>query len=189
MKLYEAINRVLKAIGEIPMTSEEEYLTADASSDIGRARDTVLGMSKIIQQEGYWFNLEKGYPMSPSPIDGTIAIGDNILAVVDTRYIVKDHKLYDVTKRTSMFTSTIKVDVIFEIPFDDLPFVVADVITREASVAFYNDVMGDTQELKVLEMNAQRGQVALQKAQFKHKRANLMKGSRLVDRTQNPRAL
>ena len=188
MKLYEGVNRMLKAIGEIPVTDDEQVLNADATSDIGMARDTLLGMSRIIQQEGYWFNTEVAYPLVPT-IDGYIAIGDDILSLYSPKYIVKDHKLYDVTKRTFLFDGPVKADVVFELPFDDLPFVAADVIVREATVSFYNDIQGDTQELRVLETNAARGQVALQKAQLKHKKANLMKNSRLLDRTQNPRAL
>ena len=188
MKLYEGINRMLKSIGEIPVTDDEQVIDADSTSDIGMARDTLLGMSRIIQQEGYWFNTELNYPLVPTT-DGYIAVGNNILAINNNKYIVKDHKLYDITKRTFLFDAPVQVDVVFETNFDDLPFVAADVIVREATVSFYNDIQGDTQEIRVLEMNAQRGQIALQKAQYKHKKANLMRGSRLVDRTQNPTAL
>jgi hypothetical protein len=179
---------MLKSIGEIPITDDEQVLTADSTSDIGMARDTLLEMSRIIQQEGYWFNTEVGYPLVPT-VDGYIAISDNILAINSPSYIIKDHKLYDIVKRTYLFDGKVTVDTVFEVPFDDLPFVVADVITREATVSFYNDIQGDTQELKVLETNAQRAQIAFQKAQYKHKKSNLIKGSRLIDRTQNPRAL
>lgn len=188
MKLYEGINKMLKSIGEMPVTDDEQVIEADSTSDIGMARDTLLDTSKIIQQQGYWFNTELQYPLVPT-IDGYIAIGDSILAVNSTKYIIKDHKLYDVSNRTFIFDSKVLIDVIFETPFDDLPFVAADYITSEATISFYNDIQGDTQELRVLESVASRRQVALQKAEYKNKRANLIRNTRLVDRTQNPKAL
>jgi len=188
MKLYEGVNKMLKAIGELPVVDDEQVLNADDVSDVGLARDTLLQMSRIVQQEGYWFNTEYNYPLVPTT-DGYIAIGDFILDVISTKYIIKDHKLYNISKHTYLFDSKINADVIFEVNFDDLPLVAADVVTREATVSFYNDIQGDSQELKVLINNAQRAQIALQKAQFKHKSSNLMKSSRLLDRTSNPKAL
>ena len=188
MDLYEGVNVLLGSIGEIPITDDTQAQEAEATSDIGLARDTLLRMSKIIQQEGYWFNEEKAYPMIPNT-DGYIAISNSILSIYHATIIVKDHKLYDTEDRTYQFEEAQELDVVFEVPFDDLPYVVADVITREATLAYYNNVLGDTQELRILEKNAQRAQVALQKAQLKHRKANLMSGSKLLNRTQNPTGL
>jgi len=38
----------------------------------------------------------------------------------------------------------------------------------------------------VLQANAQRAEVKLQQAQYKHRKANLVAGSRLTNRKQNP---
>lgn len=188
MDLYEGCNQLLGAIGEIPITDNTQAIEADATSDVGIARDTLLQMSSSIQQEGYWFNTEVGYPMVPNT-EGYIPITNNILSVYSPNLIVRDHKLYDTVARSFRFDSVQTVDVVFNTPFDDLPYVVADVIVREATKSFYNNVLGDTQELRVLETNAQRAQIALQKAQLKHKKSNLMSGSKLLNRTQNPSGL
>jgi len=185
MDLYAGCNQLLGAIGEIPITDNTQAIEADATSDVGMARDTILRMSKSIQQGGYWFNTEKAYPMVPNT-EGYIPISNSVLSIYNTTIIVKDHKLYDTEKRTFIFETTQEVDVVFEVAFDDLPYVVADVIVREASTAFYNNILGDTQELRILETNAQKAQIALQKAQLKHRKINLISGSRLVSRTQNP---
>jgi hypothetical protein len=185
MDIYEGCNQLLGAIGEIPITDNTQALEADATSDVGIARDTLLRMSKSIQQEGYWFNTEKGYPMVPNT-DGYIPISNSILSIYSSTIIVKDHKLYNTEKRTYIFEDTQEIDVVFEVQFDDLPYVVADVIVMEATTVFYNNILGDTQELRILETNAQRAQISLQKAQMKHKKANLISGSKLLNRTQNP---
>jgi len=188
MDIYEGVNVLLGAIGEIPITDNTQAIDAESTSDVGIARDTLLRMSDSIQQEGYWFNTEKNYPMVPNT-DGYIPISDNVLAVYSPEFIVKDHKLYNTATRSYKFDKTQELDVVFNVAFDDLPFVVADAVVREAASAYYNNVLGDTQELRVLQGNAERAQIALQKAQFKHKKVNLMSGSRLLNRTQNPTGL
>jgi len=185
MNLYEGVNALLNAIGEIPITNNTQAIEAEVTSDVGLARDTLLRISKALQEEGYWFNKEEDYPLVPNT-EGLIPIGDSILSIVSQEYIVKDHKLYDVAKRSFVFETTPKVTVVFNIPFDDLPNVVADTIVRESQVEFYNNIFGDTQELAILKENAQRAQVVFQKAQMKHRKPNLIKGSRLTNRTQNP---
>jgi len=185
MDLYEGVNALLNAIGEIPITDNTQAIEAEVTSDVGLARDTLLRISKALQEEGYWFNKEIEYPLVPNT-DGLIPIGSSVLSVVSQEYIVKDHKLYDVVKRSYEFDTIPKVTIVFEVAFDDLPSVVADTIVREAQVEFYNNVFGDTQELNILRQNAQRAQIQFQKAQLKHRRPNLIKGSRLVSRTQNP---
>jgi hypothetical protein len=188
MKLYEGINMLLASIGEAPITDDDQALNADALSDVGMARNTILTMNKTMQEEGWWFNKEVDYPLVPNE-NNKIPIGDNILSVVDTKYVVKDHKLWDIQNKTFDFTTTIKTTVVFLIDFDDLPNVMADVIVRESQAEFYNNVFGDTQQLQVIRQNAQRAQVALQKFQLKHKKANLISGSSIINRRQNPRGL
>jgi len=186
--LYEGVNQLLLAIGEIPITDNTQALEADSTSDVGIARETILRMSRSIQQEGYWFNTEIAYPLAPNS-DGYIPISLEILSIYSPTLIIKDHKLYDTVNRTYQFDNVQKVDVVFNISFDDLPYVAADAIVRDSVVSFYNNILGDTQELRVLETNRQRAALALQKAQYKHKKTNLMKGSRLLDRAKNPRGL
>jgi len=176
---------LLGAIGEIPITDNTQALEADPTGDVGIARDTLLDMSKSIQEQGFWFNKETQYPLVPNT-DGYIPIGDTILNIYSPILIVKDHKLYDTQKRSYIFEGTQKVDVTFLIPFDDLPHVAVDAVVREAIPVFYNNILGDTQELRILQTNAQRASIALQKAQARHRKANLIKGSRIVSRNTNP---
>ena len=185
MNLYEGVNVLLGSIGEIPITNNTAAVSAGATSDVGMARDTLLLMSRSIQEQGYWFNKEILYPLSINT-SGYIPIGPSILSVYHPTIIVKDHKLYNIEDRTYIFTEAQEVDVIFYLAFDDLPTVACDAIVREAAVEFYNNILGDTQELRILQTNAQRAQFSLQKAQAKHRKTNLLKGSRLVDRGSNP---
>ena len=185
MNLYEGVNTLLASIGEIPITDNTAANEAEATSDVGIARDTLLQMSRSIQAQGYWFNKEFDYPLVPSTED-VIAIGEAVIGINHDTYIIKDHKLYDTETRSYIFTTTQEVDITFDIAFDDLPFEATDAIVREAVVEYYNNMLGDSQELRILQTNAQRAQVALQKAQSRHRRVNLMKGSRLLDRRTNP---
>lgn len=185
MNLYEGVNTLLGAIGEIPITDNTSAMEADATSDVGMARDALLSMSRSIQEQGFWFNKEKAYPLVPNT-DGYIPIGNNILSVYSPTLIVKDHKLYNTETRSYLFEDTQDVDIIFNLQFDDLPNVAADAIVREASTEFYNNILGDTQELRILQTNAEKAQVSLQKAQAKHRKTNLIAGSRLITRSTNP---
>lgn len=188
MDLYEGINTLLNSIGEIPITDNTQAQAADATSDVGIARDTLLRVSRAIQEEGWWFNKELEYPLVPNT-GGYIAISDSILGIYDDELIIKDHKLYSTSDRSYIFESTQSIDVVFNISFDDLPFVVSNFITSKAAVQFYSNILGDTQELATLQTTAGEAAIAFQKAQLKHRKANLMSGSRLLNRTQNPTAL
>lgn len=142
-------------------------------------------MSRSVQEQGYWFNKESDYPLMPNT-DNYIPVGPSILSIYSPTLIVKDHKLYDIENRTYVFDTPQEVDIIFLVAFDDLPNVASDAIVREAAVEYYNNILGDTQELRILQTNAERAQVSLQKAQAKHRKTNLISGSRLISRTQNP---
>lgn len=185
MDLYQGVNTLLAAIGEIPITNNTEALAASSTSDVGIARDTLLMMSQSIQAGGYWFNKELGYPMVPNT-DGYIPVGNIILSIVSPTLVVKDHRLYDTESRTYIFEDVQEVDIIFNITFDDLPWHAADAIVREAAVEYYNNMLGDSQELRILSTNAQRALIALQKEQARQRKVSLISGSRLLDRRSNP---
>lgn len=185
MNLYEGVNTLLGAIGEIPITDNTSAIEADATSDVGIARDTLLSMSRTVQEQGYWFNKEIAYPLVPNT-DSYIPISESILGLYHPTLIVKDHKLYNTETRSYLFDTAQEVDIVFNIGFDDLPNVAVDAIVRAAASEFYNNILGDTQELRILQTNEEKAQVSLQKAQAKHRKTNLISGSRLISRTQNP---
>ena len=149
------------------------------------ARDTLLSMSASVQQQGYWFNKEIAYPLVPNT-DDYIPIGNSIISLYHPTLIVKDHKLYNTETRSYVFEGVQKVDILFLVAFDDLPQVAADAIVREAVVEYYNNMLGDTQELRIFQTNAERAMIALQKEQAKQRKTNLIRGNRIVSRTQNP---
>ena len=189
MDLYQGVNKLLKAIGEIPITDNTQALTALSTDDVGMARDNLLSMSKSIQTTGYWFNKETNYPLMPNS-SGYIAISDTILDIGgNAELIVKDHKLYNTTDKSFVFTEPQEVTITFYLQFDDLHPTAADAIVREATREFYNDILGDTQEAAILGLNADKAMLQLQKKQLAHRKINLMSGSRLLDRTTNPTAI
>lgn len=188
MDLYEAVNALLEAIGEIPITDNTQAIEADVTTDVGKARTAILRNSALMQEQGYWFNKELDYPMIPNT-SGYIVISASILSIYSSEVIIKDHKLYSIADRSYIFEDAQTIDVVFNVQFDDLPLVMAEYITRETAVEFYNDTFGDTQELSILQQRAQKAGILFQKAVMKHKKLNLMSGSRLLDRTTNPSAL
>ncbi len=76
--LLQAVNEMLAAVGRGPVTSTDP---AAAGTEAGKAIAIISDTSVQVQERGWWFNEEYEYPLSPSPVDGTIILPINCLKV------------------------------------------------------------------------------------------------------------
>lgn len=187
MEEFEGINFLLEAIGETPIDSSYDLSQADPTSDVGRAQSKLLSTSRTVQSRGYWFNKSTGLEFLPNT-NGVIPLPSDVLSIKGTtgNYSEKDHKVFDINDYTFQFDEAVSLDVIWYSDFDDLPYVVADYVVKLASVSFYNNVVGDTDELRKLEDEANIASVALQREDVRNKKSNLISGGRGISRTTNP---
>ena len=72
---FPAVNEILAAVGQAPVTTLDQ-----TNPDVAIAYDTLLNVSREVQSEGWTFNTEEYYPMTPDN-NGEIVIANNILQI------------------------------------------------------------------------------------------------------------
>lgn len=142
MNLRDAINEILLSLNELPLD------ISDAVEDVPIAivvdKSLTIARKKILGK-GWYFNTitmklvpnTQGYisiPLSFLSVDG----GDS-----EPDLTIRDWKLFDLKEFTFKFTETQEVVVIEDIPFDDIPFAVANYIVAIATLQAYTDIIGD----------------------------------------------
>lgn len=141
IKVLRAINEMLQSIGESPVTSLDSGLLEAAV-----AIDLLDQESERVQAIGYPFNTERNFRLSRD-IDGYIYLPEGTLKVTGTlidneEVKVRADRLYNCRSSSFTFTSSITVDLVLKLPFDDLPTVAQDYITLRAARIFQDRTIG-----------------------------------------------
>ena len=133
-----SVNSVLAAIGQSPITALDY-----TNPEISYVYRLVMEANRDVQNEGWVFNRENHYPLTPAS-DGCIYLPENILRmdvyendVYRTTDLVKrGDKLYDKLNHTFDFDpqKTIYFNIVWLWDFEDLPSVFKRYITYRASV-------------------------------------------------------
>lgn len=132
--LLDAVNVLLQMIGESPLEADEDYnevLEARiALSVINEAKREILADSWDV-------NTDKEY-IFPVSTDGKIPIPFNVLSISsqDGDLIVRSWLMYSKSKRTNYFEEAVTVNVIWDIPFNDLTHALRNYITISAARKF-----------------------------------------------------
>jgi hypothetical protein len=142
-----AVNEILGSIGQAPVTVLDQ-----TNPEVAFAFNTLMDISREVQAEGWSFNREYEYPVTPD-ISGNIIIPSNILqmdlskSAFNTAYdtVIRDGKLYDKLNHTFTWDATVtyKVDVLWMFDFDDLPQPFRDYITAKAATRAAIRLVGD----------------------------------------------
>ena len=133
-----AVNSILGAIGQSPVTS----LVFD-NPEISFIYNLLRDSNVDIQNEGWHFNTEKHVTYTPDSVTGKIVIGNDILRMDVTDGWWKSQ--YDVVKRGGFLydkydhtddwsdTTSINLDIVRLLTFEDLPMVFQRLIIARAS--------------------------------------------------------
>ena len=148
-----AINQILMACGQAPVTTLDE-----TNPDVAIAYQTLLEVSREVQSEGWTFNKEAHYEMTPNS-DDEIIIPTNILQIDltqatagDKQVIRRNGKLYDKQNHTNKWTDgAISVDVLWLFDWVDLPRPIQDYITTRAATITSSRIVGDSTQYQILQ--------------------------------------
>jgi len=140
----EAVNVMLSAIGEAPVSSLDDPSLVDAAL----AQSILKETSVEIQTRGLHCNTEINFPLVPT-VDGEILVPSNC-ARIDTTEISRDidvvqrgNKLYDRVERSyTSFTDKIYVEMVLLFSFEELPQHVKRYITVKATRRFQARLVG-----------------------------------------------
>ncbi|MFR0875916.1 MAG: hypothetical protein ACLSHC_16045 [Bilophila wadsworthia] len=118
----EAVNTMLSGIGEAPVNSLSEV-----TADVSLARHILNEVSREVQLEGFQWNVEDNYPLTPD-IHGLIKLHPSIVRVhfrepSDRELTIRSNQVYDRINHTFTFPqgTAIFCTVTLLLPFEQLP--------------------------------------------------------------------
>lgn len=130
-----AVNDMLAAIGESPVSS----LEGDPNADVANCRRILNQVNREIQSRGWTFNIEEGATLQPDVGTGLIDYLSSYLRMTTTggtAYINRGGYVYDRTTLTDIFTGPITVDLIRLKEYSEMPECFRSYIVAKASRRF-----------------------------------------------------
>ena len=148
-----AVNQILQSCGQAPVTTLDQ-----TNPDVAIAYQTLLEVSREVQAEGWSFNKEFDYAVTPDS-NNEILIANNILQIDATRnaansnmdVVRRSGKLYDKANHTYTFTKKLSCDITWLMDWIDLPVPIADYITCRAATTVSSRIVGDSNQYQMLQ--------------------------------------
>jgi hypothetical protein len=140
----EAVNAMLRTIGESPVSTIEDNGVIDAVT----ARQQLRNTSRRVQARGWHWNTEKALVLVRSFPEGEVKVPANTLKVdtvgpsAGVDVTLRGNRLYDRTKHTFAFDTSLTVDLVAFLRFEELPENARQYITIAASRKFQQDTVG-----------------------------------------------
>ena len=182
----DAINYIIGCIGLAPVEAEDEY-----NLDVAQAAQALDNVSRTLQSNkgnGWWFNREENWMLSPDPMTFQVLVPNNTLSVYyvnnfnqQVRMTTRGRALYDVKKyRFDMrpfadSNGQLNLTIITQQEFDDLPFTCKDFIAKEAGVRFASSNEMDINRIKVLQEKATQAYFDVEAEQTAQQKNNAFK--------------
>lgn len=138
----EAVNIMLSTIGESPVNSLSSGLV-----DAEMAETILNSTSRAVQAEGWNFNREFNLSVGAT-LDGEIVVPNNTLrADASTGSGARDlvqrgNKMYDKYNHTFKINEEVKLDLVVQLEFEELPEVARRYIAIKAARTFQDRVVG-----------------------------------------------
>ena len=161
-----AVNSILGAIGQSPVTS-----IVKENPEVGFIYNLLRDSNVDLQNEGWHFNTERHVEYTPDS-NGKIAVGSDVLRMdttdgwVDrTHDVVKRNGyLYDKYNHTDDFSdhTTIKLDIVKLIAFEDIPSVFQRYIIYKASRMAATQLVANAQLVQLLQLQEQQARATCQ---------------------------
>lgn len=137
----DAVNRILRANGEQPVSS----LVTDGTNDTSIAEDV---LDETLTQFTVEFGEEVKVELTPTSA-GKIVLASNILKLdgrdtdANRRLSRRGSYLFDIDNNTDIFTAAVKLRVVYQQDFEDLDPAFQYMIVDEAALIYQADVKGD----------------------------------------------
>jgi hypothetical protein len=149
----DAVNQILSSVGQAPVT------TLDLQNpEVSIVLNTLREVNRQVQAEGWIFNTEREYELSPDSETNEILYPFNMLQI-DTNHpyhknkydvVKRGNKLYDRLKHTYTFTDPIKADVVWYFDFTDVPAAIQTYIVARAAKMCATKMIGDRELYQLL---------------------------------------
>ena len=148
-----AVNQILQSCGQAPVTTLDQ-----TNPDVAIAYQTLLEVSREVQAEGWSFNKEYHYDMTPDS-NNEILIPNNMLQIDAAKnaanaqmdVVRRSGKLYDKANHTYTFTKKVSCDITWLFDWIDIPIPIADYITSKAAATVSSRIVGDAGQYQMLQ--------------------------------------
>jgi len=148
----DAVNQILSSVGQAPVT------TLDLQNpEVAIVLNTLREVNRMVQAEGWTFNTERHYELTPDSVTGEIVFPTNALSIDTNRYshyadydpVRRDGKLYDRQNHTYEWSQAIDADIVWYFEFTDIPPAIQQYIVARAARMCAIKMVGD-KELNAL---------------------------------------
>ena len=142
----DAINTMLTTIGESPVNS-----ISASTADTRIAQLILQEVDRATQIKGWNWNTEKEVTLTPNVSTKEITLGNNVVRIsIDKRtytsidIVQRGTRLYDKKNKTFLFDSAIKAEIVYLLPFTDLPEQARYYIVVRSARLFQQRMIGDS---------------------------------------------
>lgn len=174
----DAVNTILTACGEQPVT-----VLSNTTADVANAESLLDEVSREVQAEGWHFNTEKDVPLTPDG-SGFINVPDNVIKCdVDIfeyptlDVVQRGTRLYNRKDRTYVFSSAIKAEIVYALPFEELPEQARRYIAMKAARVFYGRFVGEQVGFQFTLEDESAARASLQKSNLANADINLFRSN------------
>ena len=161
---YEYTLNISQTVAERTLTQSkvETRVETQANPDVAIALNTLREVSREVQSEGWTYNKEFDYELTPNSND-EIIIPDNMLQVdlnISSKRsgnrqfdsIIRGGKLYDRIKHSYKWTDeSVYVDVLWYFEWEHIPDVVQAYIVARAATVVSSRIIGDGNQYQMLQ--------------------------------------
>jgi hypothetical protein len=149
----DAVNQILSSVGQAPVT------TLDLQNpEVAIVLTTLREINKQVQAEGWVFNTERHYELTPDSVTKEISYPTNVLQIDtntsqhfdDYNVVRRGGKLYDKQNHTYQFDEPIYADMVWYFDFTDVPPAIQAYITARAARMCATKMIGDQEINKLL---------------------------------------
>lgn len=187
MTEIEAINRMLRYIGELPVPSTVTLSSLPEGHEALLAQ-TILGETLREEQENKWWFNTFDVEFVPT-IDGYITLPQNVIQFESLEYVKEGGNLYRKEDMSPIFTENLTLPCRLEIAFDNIPDVFRTYVILVAAKHLHVYLNGDDTTQRELETKVNMQRINVEKEHLRQSKFNLVRGTRLIDRGTSPTAL
>lgn len=183
----DAVNVMLGTIGESPINSLD---AATGVVDAVTARAILSEVSVQVQEEGWHFNTDYEFVLTPALNTKEIYVAANTIEVDASAYdrndidvAIRGNRLYDRKNKTYQFEQSIKADLTILLEFNELPQAARHYITIRAARVFQQRVIGSDTLGSFTEKDEARALRSMRRYESKTADYNILTGNYSVMRT------
>ena len=175
----EAVNIILSGIGEAPISS-----FAEVTADVSLARNILAEISRETQTEGWQWNTEDDFPLTPDAAKGEIKLPPTAIRVHfrepdDRELTIRGQRVYDRVNHSFIFSPGVRILVTLTLllPFEDLPEAARRYITLKAARVFQERTVGSGTLYDFQQADEARARALRLAEERRQDRPNILKGT------------